>query len=106
MKTHIILLTFRLYALVLLRVNEAKAWGTSIYSYVEPSPRASLLIELCWACMLFIQFTMWWVGTACAGSTLKPPVHGDPAVGYVIAAIAIEVRPLWCRPYADSFLYD
>ena len=36
---------FRLDALVLLRASEAKAWGTSICSYVEAWWRASLLID-------------------------------------------------------------
>ena len=51
--------TFWLDALVLLKANEAKAWGTSIYSYVEASRRASLLIDQHWACTLSIQFIMW-----------------------------------------------
>ena len=35
------------------------------------------------------------------GSTAKLPVHEDPAVGYVVATVAIE-----CRPYADCFLLE
>ena len=29
-----------------------------------------------------------------------------PAVGYVVATVAIEVRALRCCLYADCFLYD
>ena len=43
---------FQLDALVLLKANETKAWGTSIYSYVEASQHASLLIDLRWVCVL------------------------------------------------------
>ena len=50
---------FQLDALVLLRVNEAKAWGTSIYSYVEASWCALLLIDLHWACVLSVQFMIY-----------------------------------------------
>ena len=51
--------TFQLDALVLLKANEAKAWGTSIYSYVEASRSASLLVDRRWACALSVQFTIW-----------------------------------------------
>ena len=51
--------TFQLDALVFLKANEAKAWGTSIYSYIEATWCASLLIDQCWACALAVQFTMW-----------------------------------------------
>ena len=37
---------------------------------------------------------------------IPPLVCGDLAVGYVVATVTIEVRALWCRLYADSFLYD
>ena len=97
--------TYRLDALVL-RVSEAKAWGTSIYSYVEASRHVSLLIDLCRACVLSVQSTMWSGGSGHVGSTPKLPVCGDPAVGYVVATVAIEVWALRCRPYADCFLYD
>ena len=50
--------TFRLDPLILLKVNEAKAWGTSIYSYVEASWRASLLIDRRWAYVLSMKITV------------------------------------------------
>ena len=74
----------RLDAPVLLTANEAKAWGTSIYSYVEASQHASLLIALCWACILPIQFATWLGGYSLHG-------FGDPAVRYAVATVTIEV---------------
>ena len=50
--------TFRLDALSSSETNEAKAWGTTIYSYVKACWRASLLIALCWECILPVQFMM------------------------------------------------
>ena len=38
------------------------------------------------------------VGVARVSSTHKLPVRGDPAVGYVVATVAITLR---CSPYAD-----
>ena len=49
----------RLDTLVLLKANEANAWGMSIYSYVKASRHTLLLIDLCWACVLSVEFTMW-----------------------------------------------
>ena len=83
--------TFRLDGLVLLKVNEAKASGTSIFSYVEASWCALLLIDLRWACILSVQFMMWSGGYSLRGFHPKLSVRGDPAVGYVVATIAIEV---------------
>ena len=99
------LLTFRLDALVVLNVNEAKAWGTSIYSYVEASQCVSLLIDLralgmraiCSIYNVGVQ-----VGTACTGSTLKLPVHCDLAVGYVVATSGTEVRAIWCCLFSHN----
>ena len=39
-------------------MSEAKAWGTSIYRYAKASRRASLLIDLCRACILSVQSMM------------------------------------------------
>ena len=41
------------------------------------------------------------VDMAHMGSTSKLLVCGDPAVGYMVATVAIEVRAFWCRLYAD-----
>ena len=46
------------YGLVILRVNEAKSWRTSSYSYIQACWHVPLLISLCWACVLAVQFTM------------------------------------------------
>ena len=52
------------------------------------------------------MYTIRSIYNVCAhvGSTPKLPVRGDPVDGYVVAAVAIEVWALWCRPYADCFL--
>ena len=84
--------------------NEAKAWGTLIYSYVEAIRCVSLLINLYWDAHYPFNLRCGRVGVACMGSTPKLPVRGDPAVRHVIATIAIEVWTLQCRPYADCFL--
>ena len=66
--------------------------------WAKGSAKASYPAKCLWieTCMLF--------NLQCGCSTSKLPVRGDPAVGYVVAAI--EVRTLWCRPYADCFLHD
>ena len=83
--------TFRPDALIHLRV---KALNIQL---------AGVRRRLFWAYVLTVQSRMW---SGRAGSTPKLPVRGDPAVGYVVTTVAIEVRAIRCRAYADSFLYD
>ena len=81
---------FRLDALVLLRLNEAKSWGTSIYSYIEAYQRALLLVANVGHAYTLSDLQCGWVGTVRVGSTSKFLVHGDPAVRYVIAIVGME----------------
>ena len=84
----------QMFLLVLLWVNEAKSWGTSIYNYAKACQCVLLLIALPWSC-------------ACTGNTIDDVVRpvwvpppsflytiGNPAVGYVVAIIMIEVQAL------------
>ena len=57
---------------------------------------ALLLMVLCWACMLAVQFTM-----RLGGFGLPPSSFLYIAVGYVLATIAIEIHS-----YADCFLHN
>ena len=61
-----------------------------------------LLLYGDWLCDLRCN----WVDTARMGSTSDLLVCSDPAVRYVVAAVAIEVRALWCHLYADRFLHS
>ena len=96
----LILPMFQLDTVVLLRANEAKSWGTSIYNH----------IEACWHMLLLIAhvgYVHWLSDLRCSqvdaahmGFTSDLLVCGNPAVGYVIATVVIEVQALWCHLYA------
>ena len=62
-----------------------------------------MLIAYIWHAYWLFDLRCGRVDVARVSSTSKLLVHGDPAVGYVIAIVAIEVRT---HSYADCFLCD
>ena len=124
---------FWLDALVLLKANEAKSWGTSIYSYVEACFVALLLIALCaqwslwcmrpWALLRrvssdmykfhrkhfdddvqAISFTMQLGGYSTCRLHLQASCMWRSS-NQVCRSHRCEVRALWCHQY-DCFHYD
>ena len=65
--------------------------GASIYSYVKACQHLRLLISHVVHVHWLPNLECGLVGISCAGFASDLLVHGDPAVRYVIATIAIEV---------------
>ena len=83
--------TFQLDALVLLCANEAKLREPQVKSYVEACQRTLLLIAKVGHAHWLSNLQCGSVDVAHVGSTSNLLVHGNPAVGYIVATVANEV---------------